>query len=291
MAETFFLSRVAAYLTSAGLAPAPVQVGGAEPSATADLPSVVLSLETTSRVNPGLGERASLIVGALPVQSSISLANPVLPDEPTFTLLDADRLRLILPHGGLVKSDGTDPGDALLAPTDITVSVAGAPRTVVQGAPTATQVNANPRVGILTFGSALAFAGNVDVSYFLGQWEQRLERITGTLRVDVCADSAANTLALSDAVLNALLAPAAKKALNRLITLSPTSVGSVGVPEKEPVLRRRTTRLSFLFEREVNRPDSSGGVIARIPVLSSMTNGADPPGITPTSAELFTIPA
>ena len=292
MAETFFLSRVAAYLTGAGLTPVPKLVGGAEPAAVTELPAIVLSLDTTSRVNPGLGERAQLIKGGvLPVQARIDLANPVLPEEPTFTLLDGARLQLVLPHGGLVRQDGSDPSDALLSAEDITVLVRGAAVTVVALAPAAGEVSANPRIGTLTFGTPLPLTGFVDASYFLGQWEQRLERITGTLRIDVCAENAADTLALSNAVVDAMLAPAAQQGLRRLIALAPTSVGSVGVAEASPVLRRRTTRLSFTFEREVNRPDSSGGVIARIPVMSSMTNGADPPGITPLSTEQFTIPA
>lgn len=49
--------------------------------------------------------------------------------------------------------------------------------------------------------------------------------------------------------------------------------------------------MTFTFEREVNRPDSSGGIIARIPVTSQMADGNTPPGITPQSTELFTIPA
>jgi len=69
------------------------------------------------------------------------------------------------------------------------------------------------------------------------------------------------------------------------------SLGSVGLPETSPKVRRRTARLSFTFEQEVNRPDSSGGIIARIPVTSQMGDGADPPGVTPQSTELFTIPA
>lgn len=291
MAETFFLSRVAAYLSGAGLTPAPATVGVSEPATAPDLPAVVLSLETTSRVNPGIGERSQLMVGALAVQATIDLANPVLPEEPTFVLLDPARRVLILPHGGLVKSDGTDPGDSPLASSDITVSVGGVAVTVVTNAPGAGEVEASPRIGSLTFGTALPAAGLVQVSYFLGQWEQRLERIAGMLRVDVCAANAADSVTLSDAIVDAMLAPAAKTSVKRLITLTPASIGSVGAPETAPVLRRRSTRLSFTFEREVNTPDSSGGIVARIPVTSQTGDGLDPPGVTPDSIEHFTIPA
>jgi hypothetical protein len=292
MAETFFLAGVASYLGGAGLTPAPAQIGVAEPAQNNELPAVVLSLESTARVNPGLGERAQLITGGvLPWQASIDLANPVLPDEPTFSLLDPTRRILILPHGGLVKQDGSEPGGAPLAPADITVVVAGTPRPVVAGAPSGNQVRADGRIGTLTFGTALPATGSVVVSYFLGQWEQRLERIAGTLRVDVCAADAAAALALSDAVVDSLLAPAARTTLRRLIALTPVSLGSIGVPEVTPKARRRTARLSFTFEREVNRPDSSGGIIDRIELTSQIGAGSDPPGVVPQSTELFTIPA
>jgi len=61
MAETFFLSSLATYLTAAGLTPAPAQVGVAEPAATNELPAIVLSLEATERAKPGIGERSQLI--------------------------------------------------------------------------------------------------------------------------------------------------------------------------------------------------------------------------------------
>jgi hypothetical protein len=291
MAETVFLSRVATYLSDAGLSPAPVQIGGAEPSADNEMPAIVLSLESTARVNPGLGQRAQLITnGVLPWADTIDLANPVLADDPTFTLLDPTRKLLTLTHGGLVKQDGSDPGITPLAPADITVKVANAPRTVVSGAPGANEVRADGRIGQLTFGDALPATGIVQVTYFLGQWEQRLERIAGVLRVDVCSATANDTLALSDAVVDALLAPAAQSNIRRLIALTPVSLGSIGIPETAPKARRRTARWTFSFEQEVNTPDSSGGIIARIPVTSQLGDGADPPGITPQSTELFAIP-
>ena len=292
MAETFFISSLATYLGGAGLSPAPAQIGGAEPSIATELPAIVLSLEATSRVNPGLGERAQLITnGVLPWAATIDLANPFLPDEPGFPLVDGPRRVLILPHGGLVRQDGSDPGTTPLTSSDITVSVAGAARTVVSGVPGANEVRADGRIGTLTFGDALPLTGDVQVTYFLGQWEQRLERIAGTVRVDICADTAAAVLSLSDGVVDALLDPAAKRTVRRLIALAPVSLGSIAKPEVTPTLRRRTARLTFTFEREINRPDSSGGIITRIPVTSQMPDGADPPGIIPQSIEEFTIPA
>jgi hypothetical protein len=292
VAETFFLSSLATYLGGAGLTPAPAQIGGAEPSKPNELPAIVLSLESTARVNPGVGQRAQLITdGILPWSASIDLENPVLPEEPTFRLLDPTRRQLILPHGGLVRADGSDPGTSPLAPADITVKVGNAQRTVVSGDPGPNEVRADGRIGLLTFGAALPATGTVTVNYLLGQWEQRVDRIAGVLRVDACTDNADDTLALSDAVVDALLAPAAQQRVQRLVALTPVSLGSIGLPETAPKVRRRTLRMSFTFEQEINRPDSSGGIIARIPVTSRLGDGADPPGIIPQSSEPFTIPA
>lgn len=291
MAESFFLSSVASYLSSAGLAPAPVLAGVAEPESNGDLPALVLSLESTARAHPGLGERGALMRGVLPVQASIDLANPVLPAEPGFRLLDAARRVLILPHGGLVRQDGSDPGEAPLTAADISVTVAGGARSVVTTAPGAGEVRADPRVGTLTFGSALPATGIVIASYRLGQWEQRLERISGTLRLDVCAADAADAIALSDGAIEALLDSRARSAIRRLISLQVQSLGSVGAPTPAPVSRRRTARFGFTFEREINRPDSSGGVIARIPVTAQQGDGGTPPALVPDGTEHFTIPA
>jgi hypothetical protein len=291
MAESFFLSSVASYLSSAGLSPAPALAGIAEPESSGDLPALVLSLESTARANPGLGERGELMRGALAVQARIDLANPVLPEDPDFVLLDATRRVLILPHGGLVRRDGSEPGDAPLAAADLTVLVAGAPRTVVTSAPGAGEVRGDPRVGTLTFGDALPAAGIVSASYFLGQWEQRLERISGTLRLDVCAANAADAIALSNGAVDALLDPRARATIRRLLGLQVQSLGSVAAPTPAPVSRRRTARFSFTFEREVNRPDSSGGVISRIPVTAQQGDGGTPPALVPDGTEHFTIPA
>jgi hypothetical protein len=291
MAEAFFLASVATYLAGAGLAPAPALVGVAEPAQTSDLPAIVLSLEATARANPGVGGGAELVVGVLPTEARIDLAHPVLPEEPTFSLLDAPRRTLILPHGGLVKQDGSDPGGAPLEPGDITVLVAGAPRTVVAGTPTASEVRADGRTGVLGFGAALPATGIVAVAYFLGQWERRVERIAGTLRLDVCGDAAGEVAAISDAAIEALLAPPARQQIRRLLSLAPASLGSIGAPEASPKLRRRSARLTFTFEREVNRPDSSGGIIDRIAVTSRLGDGGTPPGVMPQSTEPFTIRA
>jgi len=293
MVETTFLVSVENYLQALTLSPLPQLVGAAEPAAAGDLPAIVLSLETCERPGTGLGERSALVTGALPWQAAIDLANPVLPEEPTFVLLDPTRTRLILPHGGLVKSDGSDPGAAPLEPADITVSVAGLPRTVVATAPDATQVRADPLTGELTFGGPLPASGFVAVTYFIGQWEQRLERADGVMVVDTCATTGDDARTLSDSVIGALLSTHARKQIVRLHAISLASVSSIAAPVQgaPTTLRRRTARFAFRFEAEINRPESSGGVIRRIPVTSDMGDGLRPPGVLAGSSEDFTIPA
>src|SRR5260370_34434636 len=108
MAETAFLTAVQGYLQSSLQNPAPALIGVAEPETVGQLPAVVLSLESTERAANGLGERSTLITeGALLWTVTIDLANPVLPEDPTFRLLDNARLRLILPPGGQAPQDAT----------------------------------------------------------------------------------------------------------------------------------------------------------------------------------------
>jgi hypothetical protein len=267
--ESAFLASVASFLSGLPLSPAPKSVSVVEPAATGELPAVVLSLEQSARPRIGLGERGEVITGgALPWTSRIDLANPRLPEDPSFSLLSEDRTRLTLPHGGLVRANG---GVGALGPADLTVTVDGAPRTVVAGPPGPGEVSADPTVGLLTFEAALPGTGLVEVSYFLGQWERRVERLTGVLRVDTCAGAAAAAVELSDAVVEALLGPGARSAVARLISLQLRSLGSVGVPEEAaPQARRRVARLGFEFERDVDRPESSGGVIRQIPVVANV---------------------
>ncbi|QSQ26062.1 hypothetical protein JY651_14535 [Pyxidicoccus parkwayensis] len=266
--ESAFLASVASYLSGLTLSPAPKSVGAVEPAASSELPAVVLSLEESSRPRIGLGDTGSVITGALPWTARIDLNNPRLPEDPSFSLVSPDRLRLTLPHGGLVRSDGSE---GALGPADLTVTVKGTPYTVVSGTPGANQVSADPAVGVLTFADPLDTSGLVVVTYFLGQWERRVERLNGVLRVDTCTGAGLDAVQLSDAVVEALLGPGARGAVARLISIQLRSLGSVGVPgEAPPQARRRTALLGFEFERDVDRPESSGGVIREIPVTANV---------------------
>jgi hypothetical protein len=275
LAETAFLAAVRDYLQGLTLTPAPSLIDIAEPDSANDLPAIVLSLDSTERAGNGLGLRSALITdGVLPWTATVDLANPVLPDDPTFKLLDASRKVLILPHGGLVRHDGSS---GALGPADLSVTVAGVAVTVVASNPAAGQVSADPLVGKLTFGTPLPAAGLLTASYFLAQWEQRVMRIRGVLRLDVCAVSAADVGALWDELLTAVLSDDAKGSITRLLNIDLAGLGSIGQTEQRIALRRRTGHFAFVFEHEDNRPDSSGGVISRIPLISKVNvSVADP---------------
>lgn len=269
MAANAFLAAVRAYLQGAGLSPAPALIGNAEPVRANEMPAVVLSLEETDNAGTGVGERAALITdGALPWQAAIDLANPVLPEEPTFRLLNEARTVLTLPHGGLVRQDGSA---GPLAAADLAVTVAGASRPVVTGPPAGPQVQADPLVGQLTFGSALPATGLVEARYFLGQWEQRLARLAGFLRVDVCATQDEVVSGLSERVVEVLMDPRARREIRRLHQMDLAALSSISPRQGQMNLRRRSARFRFAFEQEINRPESSGGIIRRIPVTTRLS--------------------
>lgn len=262
-AESAFLRAVAAYLESrAGSA----RVGFAEPVETSDLDAIVLSLDSVQRLGNGLGEHSLVTKGALRWTSTIDLADPALPGDPSFKLFSTARPReLILPHGGLRRADGEE---GSLGPNDLVVDVrdaAGAqPRTVVTGAPGAGEVRADAIAGILTFGDDLTPGHTITVTYFLGQWERRTTQIAGTLRATVRATAVSDLLEVSDAVY-AALAEAHDPAIAGLRRIALTSLSSIAAPDAQHAgARGRTALFTFDYEHELNRPDSSGGIIQRV---------------------------
>jgi hypothetical protein len=266
---TEFLRVIADYLLNdAGLNPVPESVGIADPVVSGELPAIVLSLTRIRRLGNGLGERSQLINdGALPWTVRIDLANPVLPEEPSFRLLSADRRELILPHGGLVRADGSR---GPLLPPDLSVSVAGNSLTVVDGIPAGNQVRADPQVGRLFFATQLPEIGNVTANYFLGQWEQRVSRIAGMLRVSVRDTDALVVRDLSAAVVDAL-EPQGAMAVAGLKEMNLITLGNIQPPDSALAnSRARVAVLSFEFELQINRPESSGGIILRIPVEDNL---------------------
>jgi hypothetical protein len=267
MVERTFLNAMISFL-AANLAPAPSLLGVAEPAATGDLPAVVLSLSKLKRQPSGLGGRSQLITaGALPWSATIDLAHPVLPEEPTFSLLSPDRRELVLPHGGLVRADGSA---GPLNAGSFSVTVAGQARTLVAGAPGPNEVSCDPLVGRLIFGAPLPNAGQVVANYLLGQWEQRVARLEGTLQIRVVAASAAAVETLSDS-LNSAFAAGGSPGLERVAL---TELESIGRPDTTlNNARSRTLAFEFEYEAVINRPESSGGIIQRIPVTTLLGSG------------------
>ncbi len=269
MIEQTLLDRVTARLGELALVPAPVLLGVIEPAVAADLPAVVLAIENASRPSNGLGEGAALITnGALAWTADIDLANPVLADDPTLNLLSPDRTRLTLPHGGLVRSDGST---GQLSAGDIQVTVQGNAQTLVAAAPAASQFVVDPQAGSLTFGQVLPASGHVVANYFLGQWEQHILASNGVLRVSVVASDAPTVRDLSTNVVAGLLDTPSPESSN-LPRLQITEMGSVGSadPSLAPA-RMRVMRLQFDFKQEINVPESSGGIIQRIPVQAGVS--------------------
>lgn len=251
-------------LASMGLAPAPALLGVTEPVAAEELPALVIAIEQSQSPGNGLGQRSTVVRdGALPWRASINLVNPVLPQDPAFSLLSVNRRELTLPHGGLVRADGSA---GPLTAADLEVRVDGVLRTLVGATAAAGEYSANPLTGTLTFGAPLPATGTVAANYLVGQWERRVVRTGGIARLTILAADAATVLALSKQVLEGLSFAVGAPAQG-LTGLSVTELGSIA-PVAPPGLaaRQRAMRLRFDFEFEVNLPDSSGGIIRRIPV-------------------------
>ena len=268
MIEQDLLDRLGTVMSALALTPAPALVGVIEPRATTELPALVMSIEASQRLGNGLGERSMLVTdGALAWQADINLANPVLATDPTFSLINPGRTRLTLPHGGLVRRDGTT---GALTAADIDVEVNDAVRTLVPEAPGAGQFSVDPLSGTLFFGDALPPAGSVETHYFLGQWEQRVVRSHGVVRVAVLAATAGDVQGLSNTVL-AALGDAASGVLPGRSQFVVTDIGSIGAADPPlDAARRRILRFRFEFEQEINAPASSGGIIQRIPIQADL---------------------
>jgi hypothetical protein len=268
MIEQALLDRLQTVVSALALTPAPALVGVIEPHATTDLPALVMSIEASERLGNGLGERSMLVTdGALAWQAEINLANPVLATDPSFSLINASRTRLTLPHGGLVRHDATT---GALTAADIHVEVNDAARTLVPGAPGAGQFSAEPLSGTLLFGDALPMTGTVDANYFLGQWEQRVVRSHGVVRLAVLATTPGDVRDLSNKLLAALGDPE-PALLPGLSQLSVTDIGSIGAADPPlDAARRRVLRFRYEFEQEINAPASSGGIIQRIPIQADL---------------------
>jgi hypothetical protein len=266
MPEFAFIDALSAFLGGpAALHPVPVQVGPALPVAAGEAPTIVLALETVQRLSAGLGEGAEPMTGILPVEVAIDLAAPFLPGEPAFSLLSPDRTVLTLPHGGLIRADGLD---GVLGPADITISVDGAPRTLVAEGPGAGEYSVDAVTGQLTFGAALPATGTVSAGYHLGAWERQAFLIAGQLALTARAAAAADVSALSAAAARALAEPGAVSGLRRMVL---TGIGAVEPPRADlGQTRGQMARYSFEYEHLVDAPSSSGGIIHTTPLTTHL---------------------
>jgi hypothetical protein len=174
------------------------------------------------------------------VTTVVDLTNPVatFPDA-VVPLLSNDRLALTLPHGPLVAADGQA---TTFAGGDLHVTIGPTTFAVANHAPGATEVQPDPDLGVLRFGTALPEAGNLTAAYFIGEWEVRTERYQGTLVVETFATDDDGVDTLSRAVESALL--------------EPTGSGPVGLNEIEP------TALSPIDTAGPNRPTGRGRALA-----------------------------
>jgi len=261
MIEKTLMDAFVTLVNGLSLSPVPKLVGVIEPAATEELPALVVAIEQSERLGNGLGDRSALITrGALPWQMTVNLASPVLPGATDVTLVSEDRSQLNLPYGGLVRKTGAN---GALSAADITLTLDGTPLTLAASAPGAGQFAVEPLGGVLSFGTPLGHAGTLVCAFFLGQWEQRVARGGGVLRLSVFAANATEARDASDAVLLALARTRSPFAGASRFDVA--EIGSVGAAAMAGA-SVRVLRFHFEFEQAINEPDSSGGIIQRIPV-------------------------
>jgi hypothetical protein len=258
-----------------------VRVDDVAPVATADLPCAVLSLDAVTQTLVGVGRvPRGTRTGALRLAATVDLADPVLDlgGGETLDLLSADRRTLTLPHGPLVRADGTP--DPPFGPGDASADD-GALFTVVPGTPVGRQVQVDPHEGTLLFGLPLATTGDLDVTYHVGQWDIVTTRVQGILAVEVVADTAA---AVADASRAVAVALAASDPGTRTVPLSWGPVRPAELPDETATRSQVTT---FQLDAELEEPvlTSGGGVISRVAVTGALSC---PPDI-PLPIEPFTV--
>lgn len=265
MAISDFIDAMAAHL-SASLKPPPVLVGGASPATAADMPAVTLAVADVVSPHPGIGRQPRATVeGALRVGGRIDLADPVLRLQgDAVPLLSPDRRTLQLPHGSVVRADGTD----LLpfAASDLDAAVGGAAVALVPAPPGPGQMSVNPQSGALTFGAPLAAAGTLTLGYFVGLWDVEVERMGGEVTVDMVAADAAAVETLTRQV-EAALSPPTWRHVAGLQDLQPVALGRIAPPDAAiGPGRRRTLTYRFNYERSIPVVRTSGGPIRQIAV-------------------------
>ena len=206
------------------------------------------------------------LTGALRVNTSVDLADPVLHLEEDVDLLSPDRRTLQLPHGAVVRASGDD--SPPYGTGDLLVRLGATTFTPVHAPPTATQVQLDIPSGALTFANPLPAAGTLELGYFVGVWDVRVERFKATMDLDLAAVDAAALATLSAAV-EVALQPGRPVAARGFRSVEPSAL-SAATPIPGVAGAARTQRLVYAveFESIENVIPSSGGPIRAVDVDS-----------------------
>lgn len=272
-------------------------VGVVRPATPATLPAVTLSLPVVEVAMPSVGRQSDPPQhGALRVERELDLADPALEfDAERVVLVSGDRRTLQLPHGPVVRADGSDLGP--FTASDLTIDAAGTAYTPMPGAgaPTGNRYRVDPQTGVVSLGNPLPGAGTLRLVYFVGQWEVRAERYAGALQVDTYAGTPASTVSISNQVLRALAdATGASDGVTGLRRLDPSSVGAVVGTALAAPGDAHERSLTYRFDFESIEPilPTGGGPIGRVAVISELVNREIEPGvlgIDPSSHEGFEV--
>jgi hypothetical protein len=227
-------------------------------------------MEDVTETVSGLGADATGVMqGALSITSSIDLADPVLrfPHE-TVDLVSGDRLSLTVPHGPLVGADGGTAGP--LAAEDITVELDGAPLTLVAVSPAAGEFAVDRNSGLIVVADPLPAAGELKAGYFVGRWEVKTVRLSGTLHLDLFIRTNASVEDLTGQLFSLF----ANHAIAGLKKINVTAMTAIDAPDR-PTGNTRTRRISFDFNYEHATPriPTGGGVISTVDFTSQLKNG------------------
>ena len=266
-----FADALREYLGEA-LDPRPASIGGGYPVLAVELPAVSMSFsEVSGRLN-GLGAvPGPVMTGALQIETSLDLAHPAAAfPEGEVELLSPDRLVLQLPHGAIVRADGTPAPP--FGPDDLRVALGGTAFTVVNHPPGAGEVEPEPETGELRFGAPLPATGTLELAYLVGTWEVRAARYQGELTLELFAESVAGVEELSRR-LEAALEEQQQPPIRGLKSLAPRSWGPVvvvaGVGQGRRGSRSRALRYAFDYELVEPVVRTAGGPIARVEVRST----------------------
>jgi hypothetical protein len=249
------------------------------PTAAAELPSVTVSLDEVTQQVAGVGRiPRGTRSGALLLTLDVDLAHPSidLGGGETLLLVPADRRSLVLPHGPLVRADGTD--DGAFAAGDLLVRDGTGPWTVVGATPTARQVRPDVDAGMLRFGTALGATGVLHVEYRIGRWDVVVSRHQGLAELSVAADAAALP-ALVRRVATEVARP------HPSMRLTPCGWGSGGkAPSGDVPAKTRVQLLRYHFDAEIEQPllGAGGGVIRDVEATARTQATGTNPAESPT---------